>query len=167
MTRGGGETGQRVTERKAAGALLLSRIRLLARTREEGRWTLARIGGFAVKAAGQRFARADAYQLDVWLDRHGHEQEVRVEDDLTAMGLVSRLEYMLDRFEAELAEHRRRLAEAEARLPGYQRRLGEGFDLQGELDAKRAELEALEADLAANDRTATAGDDSPEEVTAA
>jgi hypothetical protein len=116
--------------------------------------TLARIGGFAVKAAGQRFARADAYRLDVWLDRHGHEQEVRIEDDLTALGLVSRLEYMLDRFEADLAEHRRRVAEAEAHLPGYQRRLGEGFALQGELDQKRAELEALEADLAANARAA-------------
>ena len=85
---------------------------------------------------------------------------MRVEDDLTALGLISRLEYMLDRFEAELAEHRRRVAEA--RLPGYRRRLGEGFDLQGELDAKRAELAALEADLAANDRAAAANDDGPE-----
>ena len=89
-----------------------------------------------------------------------YEQEVRVEDDLTALGLVSRLEYMLDRFEAELAEHRRRVAET--RLPGYQRRLGEGFDLQDELDQKRCELETLEADLTANDRAAVANDDGAE-----
>ena len=61
---------------------------------------------------------------------------------------------MLDRFEAELAEHRRKVAEAEACLPGYERRIGEAFGLQDELDAKRAELRALEADLAANDRAA-------------
>jgi N12 class adenine-specific DNA methylase len=161
--------GKPHTERRVAGASLLSRVRLLARTREEGRWMLARIGGFAVKAAGQAFARVDAYHLDVWLDRHGHEQEIAVDTELTALGLVSRLEYMLDRFEADLAEHRRRVAEAEARLTGYERRLGEGFALQDELDAKRTQLEALEADLAANDRAAAANDDdAPEEdVTAA
>ena len=71
--------------------------------------------------------------------------------DLTALGLVSRLEYMLDRFEVELAEERRRRADAEARLPGYQARLGEPFAYGAELDDKEAELAALEADLAAND----------------
>ena len=66
--------GKPHAERKVAGAALLSRVRMLARAREEGGWTLASIGGFAVKASGQRFARGDAHQLDVWLDRHGHER---------------------------------------------------------------------------------------------
>ena len=77
-----------------------------------------------------------------------------------------RLEHRLDRFEAELAEHRRRVTEAEARLPGYRRRLGEGFDLQEELDAKRVELKALEDDLAANTKAA-ADDDAVPDVMAA
>jgi len=94
----------------------------------------------------------------VWFDRHGYEQEIQMDGELTALGLIARLEYQLDRFEADLAEHRRRVTEAEQRLPSYRRRIGEGFDLQEELDAKRAELQALEADLAANDKVAVADD---------
>ena len=70
------------------------------------------------------------------------------EDDLSALGLVARLEYALGRFEAELAGHRRDLEEAERRLPAYQARLGDAFEFQAELDAKLAEMQALEADLA-------------------
>ena len=103
------------------------------------------------KSVADRLA-GQGYQLDVVLERTGREQEVAVPPELTALGLVSRLEYMLDRFEAELAEERRALAEAEARLAGYGPRLGEAFPLQVELDAKRAELEAVEAELAASAR---------------
>ena len=90
--------------------------------------------------------------MDVVLERAGREQEVEVLPELTALGLVSRLKYMLDRFEAELAGHRRALAEAQARLAGYGPRLGEAFPLQAELDEKRAALEAVEAELAAGAR---------------
>ena len=155
------EVGGKVRrERKEAGAVLLGRIRLLERTREGGAWILGRIGGFELKAAGEPIGLLD-YHQDVWLDRHGYEQVIQLDGELTPMGLIARLEYQLDRFEADLAEHRRRVAEAEQRLPGYQRRLGEGFGLQEELDAKRAELIALEVDLAANDRAVD--DDAPGE----
>ncbi|MDQ2801461.1 MAG: lactate dehydrogenase, partial [Pseudomonadota bacterium] len=157
--------GKTRTERKGAGGSLLSRIRLLERNREKGAWTLAAIGGFEVKGSGEPYGQ-DHYRLDVWLDRHGYEQEVQLDDTLTALGLIARLEYQLDRFEADLAEHRRRVAEAGQRLPGYARRLGEAFDLQEELDAKAAELAALEADLAANDKVA-ANDDAASEAAAA
>jgi len=144
------EVGGKVhTERRVAGASLLSRIRILAVGKERGRWTLARIGGFAVKAEGQAWAGTGGHQLDVWLDRTDHEQEVRVEDDLTAQGLVSRLEYMLDQFEVNLAEHRRRVEEATARIPAYEGRLGQAFAYQAELDAKEAELAAIEDSLEA------------------
>jgi len=156
--------GKPRTERKSAGGSLLNRIRLIGRNREKGAWTLGKIGGLEIKAAAEPFGQD--YRLAVWLDRHGYEQEIHVGSELTALGLISRLEYQLDRFEVELAEHRRQVAEAEQHLPGYARRLGEAFGLQEELDAKRTEMEALEADLAANDKAA-ANDDAAVEVAAA
>ncbi len=86
------------------------------------------------------------------LPRRWVEQEVELTADLTPLGLVSRLEAMLERFEAERAGQRRRLIEAEQSLPGYRQRLGEVFAFQEEMDAKEAELAALEADLAASGR---------------
>ncbi len=65
------------------------------------------------------------------------------------MGLVSRLEYTLDRFEADLAEHRRRVEEATHRIPAYEQRLGQPFAYAAELDAKEAELADIEESLAA------------------
>ena len=156
--------GKPRTERKSAGGSLLSRIRLIERDRERGAWTLGAIGGFEIKAVGEPYGQ-DGHRLEVWLDRHDHEQAIQLDDELTALGLIARLEYMLDRFEAELAEHRRKVAEAEAHLPGYERRVGEAFGLQEELDAKRAELHALEADLAANE--CATNDDATAEVAAA
>ena len=58
---------------------------------------------------------------------------------------------MLDRFEADLAEHRRRLAEAGQRLPAYRRRVGEAFGFEDELREKEDELTALEAALASGE----------------
>ncbi len=141
--------GKRTAERRLAGNSLLARVRVLAMGRETGQWTLARLGGFEVKAEGRHWTTVAGYQLSVWLDRTGYEQELKFEDDLTPLGLIGRLEYQLDRFEVDLAEHRRRIAEAETRVAGYQKRLGEAFAYQGELDAKQAELDAIEADLAA------------------
>jgi hypothetical protein len=142
--------GKHHTERKVAGGSLLTRIRLTERALQEGMATVARIGGFALVMEGKRLF-ADRYRLELWLERTGYEQPVDVPADMTALGLVSRLEYMLERFEVEMAEERRRRADAEARLPGYQARLGEAFAYAAELDDKEAELAALEADLAAND----------------
>ncbi len=116
-----------------------------------GQWTLGTLGGFDVKMEGTSRFRGESYDLEVWIERTGMEQPVRLDGELTPLGLISRLEYALDHFEVELAEERRSLIEAEARLPGYERRVGESFGLHDELEAKAAELKALEADLAAND----------------
>ena len=64
------------------------------------------------------------------------------------MGLISRLEHVPERFEAEREEQIRREQDASARLAGYEARLGEPFPLQGELDDKLARMAQLEADLA-------------------
>jgi len=144
--------GKPVADRRVAGGSLLTRIRLLAHEHAVGQWTLARIGGFAVRAEGRSWGAVASHRVDVWLDRTGHEQEVKTEDELTPMGLVTRLEYLLDRFEVDLAGHKRRIAEAEAREATYGQRVGEAFSYEAELDAKQAELDAVEADLAATSK---------------
>jgi len=149
--------GKPVSERRVAGSSLLGRIRILDLERSVGRWTLARIGGFTVKAEGRSWGTVAAYRLDVWLDRTGHEQEVKIDAELTPLGLVNRLEYMLDRFEVDLAEHRRRIGEAETQVFGYTRRLDEAFAYEDELNAKQAELDAIEASLAATSRDDAGG----------
>ena len=53
------------------------------------------------------------------LQRADNEQRIDIEDDLTALGLIARLEHALDRFEAELEEQTRRQTEAIARLADY------------------------------------------------
>ena len=146
--------GKQVSERKLAGASLLSGIRILAKQHEAGKWTLAQIGGFAVKAQGRSWGAIAGYKLDVWLDRTGFEQEVALEDELTPLGLIARLEYNLDRFEVDLTGHRWRIAEAEAQVSSYTRRLGEPFAYEAELDSKQAELDAIEKDLAATSKDA-------------
>jgi len=139
--------GKPVTERKVAGASLLSRIRTLDVGREVGRWTLAQIGGFDVKAEGRSWGGTASYRLDVWLDRTGNEQEVKVEGELTAMGLINRLEYQLDRFEADLVGHRRTVEESAVRVASFQQRLGQAFAYEADLNAKEAELAGIEASL--------------------
>ena len=153
-------------DRKVAGTSLLGRIRLTERDRQEGQWTLGALGGFEIKMAGKSRFRGESFDLEVWIERTGTEQAIRLDGDLTPMGLVSRLEYALDRFEVELAEERRALADAEARLPGYERRVGEPFALEAELQAKAAELTALEADLAANENREGDEQEPPAEVAA-
>ena len=140
--------GRTYAERKPAGAALLGFVRTVRLEGRQGDCDLGRIGGFALRLEARRHRQGAELAIHLLLERAGGAQEVRLEDDLSALGLVSRLEYDLGRFEAELAEHRRRLAEAERQLPAYEARLGEGFEFQAELDAKRAELAELEASLA-------------------
>jgi hypothetical protein len=83
------------------------------------------------------------------LRRTGLEQEIETEHDLTPMGLIARIEHMLERMPQDRQEQERRASEAERRLLGYRDRVGQPFALQPELDSKKAELAALEADLAA------------------
>ena len=81
---------------------------------------------------------------------------------MTPLGLVSRLESALGRFEVELAEERRTVAEVSSWLPDFKARLGDVFPHQAELEEKRAEMAELEASLAA-----TPGDAAPAESSTA
>ena len=74
---------------------------------------------------------------------------------------------MLDRFEADLADYRRRLTDAEQRLPAYRSRRGEMFAFEGELETKQEELHALEVALASNERGADGAVDEAPDVAAA
>src|SRR5271166_419985 len=149
--------GRQTAERKTAGAGLLSRIRLLQKTQERGRWTLGELGGFPIKAQGRGVAGSFC-DIEVWIERTGYEQDVKLGTDLTPLGLISRLEYCLERFEVELAEFDRRRKDAEARLPAYRKRLDEPFTLADELAAREAGVAELEASLAANDQGARDAD---------
>ncbi|MDT8352495.1 hypothetical protein [Roseomonas mucosa] len=140
--------GQAFAERKPAGAALLRVLRTVQFEGRKGDWDVGGIGGFPLKLEARHYRQGADLEIHLLLTRAGGEHEVRVENDLTAMGLVSRLEYDLGRFEAELAEYRRGLSEAQRQLPAYEARLGEGFEFQADLDAKRAEMAELEASLA-------------------
>ena len=78
----------------------------------------------------------------------GRDEAVKCETDLTPLGLISRLEHALTRFEANLARkrHDRAGRDLAAVAPS---RLGVPFALQNELDEKLAELAAINASLAA------------------
>jgi N12 class adenine-specific DNA methylase len=140
--------GRTITQRKAAGASLLTKVRLAARERIERSWTVGRIGGFNLTCdiqSGRHDARLEPHLA---LERTDFAQPIGIDAETTPVGLIARLEHALDRMETEFAEQRRRVADAKARLAGFEPRLGEAFPLQGELDAKLAQLAGIEADLA-------------------
>jgi N12 class adenine-specific DNA methylase len=143
--------GKIFVERKEAGAALLNAIRHREFARKNGDWLLANIGGFDIFAAGEFAPRTQFMRIDLTMQRTGGGAEIEYSSDLTAIGIVSRLEYVLSRFEVEIAEQKRIAAEADERLPGYRQRLGGEFSYADELAAKRAEIEEIDASLAAND----------------
>jgi hypothetical protein len=140
--------GRTITQRKIAGASLLTKVRLAARERAERRWTVGHIGGFDLTCdvrAGRHDARLEP---DLALERTDFAQPIGIDGETTPVGLIARLEHALDRMEADLEEYRRRVIDAKARLAGYEPRLGEAFPLQGELDGKLFQLAGIEANLA-------------------
>jgi hypothetical protein len=160
--------GRTITQRKAAGAALLTKMRLAARERAERHWTIARIGGFdltcdvrqSLRDPVSRHGAGARLEPSLVLERTEFAEAIDFDSDTTPAGLVARLEHALDRMEEELEEHRRRFVDAKARLVGYEPRLGEVFLLQGELDAKLAQLADIEADLARTE--GMVNDDHPE-----
>jgi hypothetical protein len=149
-----------VTERKIAGASLLSKLRMALLERDPRAWTIGSIGGFDLTAAIRRdFIGREVVPVLV-VQRTEYEQTITVQDDLTALGLIARLEHALDHFEEDLETQVRQRADAIARLAGYEPRLGETFPLQGELDEKLARLAEIEADLANTD--SILADDQPD-----
>ncbi len=147
------------TERPKAGGALLNLLRNLDVEQKQGEWALASIGGFRVSAQVVKTWRSKELQVLVTLDRTGEESEIPFSADLTALGLVSRLEHALDHFDAELAEHRRSIVENTRRMADYEPRVGGGFALAAELAGKIAEMAALEDSLAATAEQADADAD--------
>src|SRR6185437_14836114 len=140
--------GKAFAERKSAGGLLLSKVRMAVLERDTRDWSIGRIGGFDLTCRLRRNLAGQECSAELMLERTGNAQTIDVGDEPTALGLIARLEYALDHFEADLEEQTRRRADAVTRLAGYEPRLGEPFPLQGDLDEKLARMAELEADLA-------------------
>jgi len=151
--------GRSYDERTKAGGALLNLLRNLDVEQKQGDWVLASIGGFRVSAQVQKTWRRKELQVDVVLDRTGEATEIAFSADLTALGLISRIEHALDHFEAELAEHRRSIIENTRRIADYEPRVGGEFALAGELTGKLADLAELDASLAATAEQADADAD--------
>ena len=143
--------GRTTTERKVAGASPLSKIRMAILERDARDWVIGRIAGFDLTCSVSRNLAGGLFSGHLVLQPTDYEQVIDVQDDLTALGLISRPEYVLDRFEADIEEQARRAADAAQRLAGYEPRLGEVFPLQAELDEKLARMAELEADLASTE----------------
>jgi hypothetical protein len=143
--------GRTITQRKAAGAALLTKVRLAARERTERRWTVGRIGGFDLTCAIRAGRHDLRLEPHLALERTDFPQSIDIDSETTAVGIIARLEHALDRMDTELGEQRHRVIDAKTRLAGYELRLGEAFSLQGELDGKLAQLAEIEADLASTE----------------
>ena len=143
--------GRTITQRKIAGASLLTKIRIAARERLARRWTVGRIGGFDLTCDIRPGRRDERLQPELVLERSDFPQSIDIDGETTAIGIIARLEHVLDRMETEIEEQRRRVTDAKARLAGFEPRIGELFPLQGELDAKLAKLAEIEADLASTE----------------
>jgi len=141
--------GHSYSERKEAGAALLKAIRNREFEGKRGDWRLASIGGFDVLAHASVQRSVKIALIDLTLMRAGGPTDLNYTTDLTALGLISRLEYNLSRFEVELTEEKRTIANLQSRLPAYRERLNETFPYEADLAAKRTELAEIDASLAA------------------
>ncbi len=157
-------TGNTYTERKVAGDLLISRLRIMEKTKETSDSIIGKLGGFNLRAAGTKTI-SGLYFLEFLIERTGISEEVKLKVAADGLGLLHSLEHRISHFEDDLVTYRMRLAGARQRLAEYEPRLGETFGLQAELDAKQAELFALNVQLAKNE--APANDDAEEEQEAA
>ena len=136
---------RRFTERKAAGEALIAFVRKMKPQKPGATAPIAAIGGFTIVARTSYFD-----DIELRLDRALKSSDaIAYEKDVTPLGLVSRLESALGRFEVELAEERRTVAEVSGWLPGFKARLGDAFPHETELEEKRAEMAELDASLAA------------------
>ena len=136
--------GKAFRERKDAGALLLMHVRKAETEKPFKPRRIGAVGGFDLRLGRDMFGWPA-----LLIALTGRDEAVKCETDLTPLGLISRLEHALTRFEANLAEMRGVIAQAETWAPSLQSRLGVPFALQGELDDKLAELAAINASLAA------------------
>jgi hypothetical protein len=136
--------GKAFRERKDAGALLLMHVRKAETEKPFRPRMIGAVGGFDLHLGRDMYGWPALLIL-----RTGRDEAIKCETDLTPLGLVSRLEHALTRFEANLSEMRSVIAQAETWAPSLRSRLGVSFALQSELDDKLAELAAINASLAA------------------
>ena len=136
------------TERRVAGGVWLSKIRLAVLERATRDWTIGRIGGFDVTCSVRRTLIGRNCGGQLLLQRTQFEQPIEVGDDLTPLGLIARLESTLIGSRRIWRNSSGKKTDAAARLKGYEPRLGEPFPLQGELDEKLTRMAELTADLA-------------------
>jgi hypothetical protein len=142
---------RRLTERKAAGEALIAFVRKMKPQKPGAIVPIGAIGGFTIVARTSYFD-----DVELRLDRALKSSDaIAYEKDVTPLGLVSRLESALARFDVELAEERRTVAEVSNWLPGFKARLGDAFPHEAELEEKRAEMAEIEASLAATPDGAT------------
>jgi hypothetical protein len=136
---------QRFAERKAAGQALIAFIRKMKPQKPGSTMPIAAIGGFTIVARTSYFD-----DIELRLDRALKSSDaIDLDKDVTPLGLVSRLESALGRFEVELTEERRTVTEVSGWLPGFKARLGDAFPHESELEEKRAEMAELDSSLAA------------------
>jgi N12 class adenine-specific DNA methylase/adenine-specific DNA methylase len=142
--------GKTFVERKDAGAALLKAIRYREFDAKAGEWRLGNIGGFELAVTAIALRGIKIARIELTMQRTERVTEIEYGSDLTALGLISRLEYCLGRFEVELIEQKRLAADAAQRLPPYRERLGAAFAFDVVIAAKRQELDEINASLAAN-----------------
>ena len=148
--------GRSITQRKAAGeTLVLSNSGSAPARAARSSWHVGRIGGFDLKAEIHRLGRATPPVTLLVLQRCNLAQHIEVERDTTPLGLIARLEHILDHFDVEIDRSVGAATDARRRLEEYEPRLGSPFALQAELDDKRAQLKAIEDDLASCTRSGT------------
>src|SRR5271165_1118125 len=136
--------GKAFRERKDAGALLLMHVRKAETEKPFRPRRIGAVGGFDLRLGRDMFGWPA-----LLIALTGRDEALKCETDLTPLGLVSRLEHALTRFEANLGEMRGVIAQAETWAPSLRTRLGVPFALQSELDERLAELAAINASLAA------------------
>jgi hypothetical protein len=126
LTRGdafGIRIGNRAfTERRAAGETLIALAGRQKCLKPGVSAPVGVIGGFSFE-----LRRTYLDEVELRIIRTGKAETIECGKGVTPLGLISRLEYALSRFQVELAEERRTAAEISGWLPGFKARVGDLF----------------------------------------
>ncbi|HQT86674.1 N-6 DNA methylase [Acidiphilium rubrum] len=150
-----GET--RFTERKHAGSALIRTIMESAWAQKEA--IAGEIGGFEFSLRVMRSRQGGIDDAKVILHLTDQRLTIDMPDEMNALGVIARIESVINRLEIQRDRAQEDLINAEHRISEYQSRLGVPFELQAELDAKLAELAAIDKALAATESEANTGAD--------